>query len=125
VAVILLVTGTLTVPSAGAASVEGGNAFNELSRKAQEPTTPTTTTTATTGTTAEAKNSNSVIFIGLGAAVALLVGIGFVIVRDARRVAPAGAEDTVEGGSGRDMAARHRRRRAKAKAARAQRKKNR
>ena len=47
------------------------------------------------------------------------------IVRDARRVAPAGAEDIGEGSAGHDPAAQHRKRRAKAKAARQQRKKNR
>ena len=51
--------------------------------------------------------------------------IAVVIVRDARRVAPAGDPESVERGLARDSAARLRKRRAKAKAARQQRKRNR
>jgi hypothetical protein len=117
--------GAAIAPVAIAANVEGGNSFSELSRKAQEEeaTTSTATTTATTQT--EAKNSNTTLFIGIGAAIVLLVAIAAVIVRDARRVAPAGALEMAEASSARDPAVRRRNRRAKAKAARAQRKKNR
>jgi hypothetical protein len=52
----------------------------------------------------------------------LLAGVAFFIVRDSRRVAPAG--DGLAGSS-RDRAVRLRKRRAKAKAARRQRKRNR
>jgi hypothetical protein len=55
----------------------------------------------------------------------LLLAIGWVIVRDARRVAPAGEADLLDRGSARDTAARMRKRRAKARAARQQRKRNR
>ncbi len=55
----------------------------------------------------------------------LLMGIAFVIVRDARRVAPATEGELVEGSTPRHSEAALRKRRAKAKAARRQRKRNR
>ena len=58
-------------------------------------------------------------------AVALLVAIAYVIVRDARRMAPAGDPQVAEARSAHDSAATLRKRRAKAKAARQQRKRNR
>jgi H+/Cl- antiporter ClcA len=126
IAVLALTCCSLLVPaSAFAAGVEGGNAFNELSEKAQEQTTPTETTATTKNTETETRNSNKTILIAVAAAVVLLLGIGYVIVRDARRVAPAGPDEVAEGASGRDAAARRRNQRAKAKAARQQRKKNR
>jgi hypothetical protein len=122
----VLGAGGVAAPVATAASVEGGNSFNELSSRAQEQEQTTSTATSTTAKTeTEAHNSNTTIFIGIGAAVVLLLAIATVIVRDARRVAPAGAEELSEGRSARDAAARRRNRRAKSKAARAQRKKNR
>jgi hypothetical protein len=124
-AAVLLSLGAAT--GAGAASVEGGNAFNELSQKAQEETTSTATTATTgVGTAKQPTNNNKTILIGIGAAVLLLLAIGYVIVRDARRVAPAGDEgEVLERRSARDLAVRQRKRRAKAKAAKAQRKRNR
>jgi hypothetical protein len=110
-------------PTAVAASVEG-KSFNELT-EGQPETTHTTATTATTSTTTTASNSKSVILLALGAAVVVLCGIAFVIVRDARRVAPAGEDDLLEARSGHDAAVALRKRRAKAKAARRQRKRNR
>jgi hypothetical protein len=122
----MLCAGAVGAPVALAASVEGGNAFNELSSKAQEEENTTSTATgATTGSESEARNSNKTVFIGIGAAIVLLIAIAAVIVRDARRVAPAGAEELSEGRSAHDAAVRHRNRRAKAKAARGARKKNR
>lgn len=120
----MLAGGTVGAPVALGAGIEGGNSFNELSSKAQEEEN-TTSTAATTGTATEAHNSNETIFIGLGAAAVLLLGIAYVIVRDARRVAPAGADDIGEGRPARDRAVQHRKRRQKAKAAKAQRKKHR
>lgn len=111
--------------AAGAAGVEGGNAFNELSQKAGEETTPTETTATTKTAENEPRNSNKTILIGIGAAVVLLLVIGYVIVRDARRVAPAGPDDVGEGKRGHDPAVRHANRRTKAKAARQARRKNR
>jgi ABC-type Fe3+ transport system permease subunit len=128
-AVLLLAVPTVGVSVAGASSIEGGNAFNELSQKAQaeEQTTSTATTTTTTGeteSTTEAKNSQTTIFIAVGVALVLLVGIAYVIVRDARRVAPATDPAEMEARVVRDNAVQMRARRAKAKAARQQRKKN-
>ncbi|HEY0517727.1 MAG TPA: hypothetical protein VGD00_11440 [Solirubrobacteraceae bacterium] len=115
-----------TAPGAGAASVEGGNAFNELSQKAQEaPAKTETSTTATTASKEEPHNDNKTLLIGIGAAVVLLLAIGYVIVRDARRAAPVSGEDPYDQRKGYDPAVRQRKRRAKAKAARAQRKRNR
>lgn len=112
----------LGVCATGAPVAHGaGNAFSELTESAQ------TTTTATAKTSSEGSsdsNSTGVIVIALVAAVLLLSGIAFVIVRDARRVAPAG-ENGLGGRGSRDPAARARQRRAKAKAARQQRKRNR
>jgi hypothetical protein len=115
----------LAAPGALAAGIEGGNSFSELSRKAEEEEPPAETTATTKNAESETRNSNKTLFIGIGAAAVLLLAIAFVIVRDARRVAPAGAEDVTEGRRGRDTAGRQRNRRAKAKAARQQRKKNR
>ncbi len=125
-AVLALMCCSLAMPvAASAAGVEGGNAFNELSEKAQEETTPTETTATTNSSEGETRNSNKLILIGIGAAVVLLIAIGYVIVRDARRVAPAGPDDVGEGNRGRDNAGRHANRRAKAKAARQARRHNR
>jgi hypothetical protein len=67
-----------------------------------------------------------VLLLGLVAAGALIAGIAFVIMRDARRVAPVSdGQVTGMGRSGRDPATTMRKRRAKAKAARRQRKRNR
>jgi hypothetical protein len=111
--------------AAGAAGVEGGNAFNELSEKAGEATTSTETTATTKTSENEPRNSNKTILIGIGAAVVLLIAIGYVIVRDARRVAPAGPDDVGEGKRGSDPGVRQANRRAKSKAARQARRKNR
>lgn len=132
-ALALLLVGTLALSApligAGTAvaveSVEGGSAFNELSQKAQEATTPTTPTKTVSEQTSQPTNSNKTLVLVLGAAVVLLSAIGFVIVRDARRVAPAGDADLLDSRSNADRAARQRKRRAKAKAARQQRKRNR
>jgi hypothetical protein len=65
-----------------------------------------------------------VLVLGLGAAVLLLGVIAFLILRDARSVAPVGDGPLGAGGSKRDTATMMRKRRAKAKAARRQRKQN-
>jgi hypothetical protein len=124
-AVAMIGGGAMTGSALAAESVEGGNSFNELSQKAQQETTPTETTATTTGTEAEVHNSNKTVFIGIGAAIVLLIAIAYVIVRDARRVAPAGAEEFGEGKPGRNMAVQRRNRRKKAQAAKAARKKHR
>jgi hypothetical protein len=122
-ALLTLACGGFAAAPALSAAGESG-AFNELSEAAQQQQTQTQTT-ATTGSTGSTTNSKKTVFIGLGAAAVLLLGIAFVIVRDARRVAPAGEGQLSESGSTRDSAAALRKRRAKAKAARRQRKRNR
>jgi hypothetical protein len=113
----------LLLPATSLAAVGGSGAFSELT-EGQTETTPTQTTT--TATTTETSNSSSggVLVIAGAAAVLLLGGIAFLIMRDARSVAPAGDGLLGKGGSGHDTAAMMRKRRAKAKAARRQRKQN-
>jgi hypothetical protein len=111
-------------PSGGAAASEG-NAFNELSSGAQQPESTQTQTTETKGSTGQTSNSKKTVVIALGSAIILLIAIASVIVRDARKVAPAGDGPLAEARAARDTAAMLRRRRAKAKAARQQRKRNR
>jgi hypothetical protein len=106
-----------------AATFEGSGALNQLQGGGEETQTQTQTT-ANTGTS-EASNSKGLILVALGAAVVLLSGIAYVIVRDARRVAPAGDEDLLDRRTAHDQAVTLARRRAKAKAARRQRKRNR
>jgi beta-lactamase regulating signal transducer with metallopeptidase domain len=112
-------------PAALAATSTGGNAFNELTEGRSEATTTTTASRASHVSSETATNSQTVIILALVAAVLLLVGIAFVIARDARKVAPAGDPELTAGIASRDWAARQRKRRAKAKAARQQRKRNR
>jgi hypothetical protein len=118
----MAVAGASAPAAMSASPLSGSGALTELTEGAQ--TTPTQTAT-TTATATETTNSKSVIILALVAAFALLIGIAFVIVRDARRVAPVTDSQLSEGGSARDSTARFERRRAKAKAARRQRKRNR
>jgi uncharacterized protein HemX len=119
----LLALGSAAAHAPAAMSAGLSNPLGELSER--ESTTTPTKTTATTTESSSSSNSSTVVVLALLAAGALLVGIAFVIVRDARRVAPVTDAELGEGGSARDSAARLRRRRAKAKAARQQRKRNR
>lgn len=108
----------------GAMAAEG-NAFNELTQ-APAQTTSTATTSTSSSSESSTSNSKTVVFLALGAAVVLLIAIGYVISRDARRFAPAG--DSHAGGESaftRDPALQLKKRRAKAKAARRARKQNR
>jgi hypothetical protein len=118
----------LAQPVAALAAGESlnGAALNELtSQTPPETHTTTTSTTATRSSESNGTTSRTLILVAIGAAVLVLCAIGYVIVRDARRVAPAGEADLGTGRPGRDTAAMMRRRRAKAKAARKQRKRNR
>jgi hypothetical protein len=121
---VALVLAGVGAPVVLAAGFEGSGALSELTQ-GQGETTPTPTTTSSNTGTSEPSNSKSLILVALGAAVVLLSGIAYVIVRDARRVAPAGDEDLLERRAGRDQAVTMAKRRAKAKAARRQRKRNR
>jgi hypothetical protein len=80
-------------------------------------------TTTATSAAESSSNGNTALILAFVAAIALLVGIAFVILRDAHSVAP--VSDGPSGGGTRDPAARMRKRRRKAKAARQQRKRNR
>lgn len=111
-------------PAGFAAGLGNSGALNELTEPEAESTTTKSTTTASTTSTSSSSTSGTVLIVALGAAVLLLGGIAFVILRDAHRVAPAGEADLLERPA-RDTAAMQRKRRAKAKAARQQRKRNR
>jgi hypothetical protein len=124
VAVLTLALAAAGAPATLAAGFEGSGALSELTQSQGQATQTQTTTTSNSGTT-EPSNSKGLILAALGAAVVLLSGIAYVIVRDARRVAPAGDEDLLERRSARDQAVTMAKRRAKAKAARHQRKRNR
>jgi hypothetical protein len=113
----------LLVPATSLAAVGGSGAFSELT-EGQTETTPTQTTTTAAATETSNSSSGGVLVIAGAAAVLLLGGIAFLIMRDARSVAPAGDGLLGKGGSGHDTAAMMRKRRAKAKAARRQRKQN-
>jgi hypothetical protein len=115
--------GSSPVALAASEASEGG-AFNELSQGGSEEATKTQTT-ATTASNEPTSNSKKTVIIALAAAIVLLVAIGYVIVRDARRVAPAGDPQIAEARSAHDASATLAKRRAKAKAARRQRKRTR
>jgi hypothetical protein len=124
-AVLLALSVLVLSAPAALAATSGGNAFGELTEGQSEPAKTATTATTTSASTSESTNSQTLIILGLVAAVLLLVGIAVVIARDARKVAPAGDPELASGLASRDWAARQRKRRAKAKAARRQRKRNR
>jgi hypothetical protein len=122
---LLAFTGAAASTALAAGSAVGSEgAFDQLSEAATKESTQTQKT-ETTATTEPTSNSKKTIIIALAAAVSLLIGIAFVIVRDARRLAPAGDPQLVEARSAHDHAATLRKRRAKAKAARRQRKRTR
>jgi hypothetical protein len=112
-------------PGTQTAQPEGsnGSAFSELSQGGGQETSTETTTGKTTPT--EAHNSKKTVIVIVVAALALLVAVGYVIVRDARKNAPATDPQVAEARSAHDAAAMLRKRRAKAKAARQARKRNR
>ncbi len=100
-------TNTATTPPNGAAEAE--------------------TEAAATKTGSEPRNSKSTIVLGIIVALGLLLGIAYVIVRDARQVAPASEadEEELDARLAHERAQALRKRRAKAKAARMQRKRTR
>ena len=114
-----------SMPAGALAAGLGGNGLNELTEGSPETET-TNTATASTSTETSTKNSSTVITVAIAAGVVLLMAVAFVIVRDARRVAPAtDSGELVQGSSPRHSEAALRKRRAKAKEARRQRKRNR
>lgn len=109
-----------------AASFESGGALGNLTEGASEEQTTTPAKAANTGSSEETThNSSSTVAIVIAIGAVLLAGVAFVIIRDARRWAPAGDAELVEAGGSRHSPAALQRRRAKAKAARKQRKRNR
>jgi len=122
----LLALGPVAGPAAADSSLGNGNSFSELTQGQPETTTKATRTTSPASRESSTNSNSTGLIVAIsGAALVLLAGIGFVIVRDARRVAPAGDVQLNEARASRDSAARVRRRRARAKAARRQRKRNR
>jgi len=121
---LVLTLACVSAPVAFGASANESKAFNELTGGSGEAETTSTATTSTSSNTSVSNSQGTVLLAG-GAAVVLLAGIAFVIVRDARRAAPAGGGDLVDGRPASDPAVKLRKRRAKAKAARKQRKRTR
>jgi hypothetical protein len=121
----MALVGIVGVPALAHAELSSGG-LAEMATKAEQEEA-TATATKTTAATAESSSSSSIsgttLILALGAGGLLLGGIAFVIVRDARSVAPV-VEGAVAGNS-RNPQARMRRRRAQAKAAKRQRKRNR
>jgi hypothetical protein len=121
-----VLVGSALLPAVATAELGTGGGISELANKAEQEEA-TATTAAASGKQETEPGSSSIPSALLIAAVAagalLLGGIAFVILRDARSVAPV-AEGSASGGS-RNPEARLRRRRAQAKAAKRQRKRNR
>jgi hypothetical protein len=112
-------------PAAMSASLNENPALGELTG-GSSAATQTTSTAATTTTSSSSDSKSTTVVLGvLAAAVALIVGIAFFIMRDARSVVPAGEIPVGEASPTRHSPESLRRRRAKAKAARRQRKRNR
>lgn len=104
------------------------NSLTELANKAQQEEEAKTTATTPANGKQETSSSGiptSIAVLGAGAMLALLGGIAFVIIRDARSVAPVAESAAGPVGGSRHSEAHMRKRRAKAKAARQQRKRNR
>ncbi len=116
-----------SAPPLHAATLGNGGALNRLTEEPPETTSTAKTATSSASSEKSGSNTQKVILLATVAAVALLVGIAFVIIRDARRMAPAGEVDLElsERSAEHDAAVRLRKRRAKAKAARQQRRRNR
>ncbi len=115
---------------AALASLEGaGNSFQHLTEGSSEESNTTSTASTTSSTSSssgeESHGTGTVEAVVLAVGGALLAGVAFVIIRDARRWAPVGDAELVEGSTSRHSRAALQRRRAKAKAARRQRKRNR
>jgi hypothetical protein len=124
--------GAQNAAAAGAGTASSSEAFSAPSESSsnltgsaageEEENTATTATTAS-GTSLASVSTGVVIPVAI-VSIRLLGGIAFLILRDARSVAPAG--DSLGGRStAQEHAARRRKRRAKTKAARQQRKRNR
>jgi hypothetical protein len=127
---LLLAAGLIACAGASAgnamAAAPEGSSLQQLAEQEGQTETATTATTSTSSSSSsESNNSHTTILLAMAAAVVLLSGIAFVIVRDARRVAPATETEVAEARGGRNDAVMLRKRRARARAARQQRKRNR
>ena len=122
-AVGLLACSVVSAPYALAATAAEGQALQELTEGSPESTQTTTTSAATTSTSTPS-NSHTTSLLAALAAVVLLCAIGFVIARDARRVARRQA-DMAEARSSRDPAVMLAQAPRESQAARQQRKRNR
>ncbi len=110
--------------SAGSGLGGSSEAFSNLTQQSQpEEEELAAKTASSASSTSSSGISTSVLVPIFIAGLLLLGGIAFLILRDARSVAPAG--EMLSGNSAQERAARQRKRRAKAKAARQQRKRNR
>jgi hypothetical protein len=126
-AILVLALAGAAAPASSSAAVEQGTGLgeNELSKQAQEEAATETTATKASTESSTSTKSQGVVLGLIGAAIVVLIGVAFVIVRDARKVAPAGDGPLAESRSPGNSANRMRKRRARAKAARQQRKRNR
>ncbi len=111
--------GVAVAPASAALPTNALSGFPEAGTA--EPSTEESPTASATSSS-ESGSGSTIVIVGI-AAVVLLGGISFLIVKDARKVAP--EPESVGGGLSEAKAAQMRKRRAKAKAARRQRKRNR
>lgn len=114
-------------PAGSSGSESTGNAFSKLTEKSGEEEAATATAKRKTQSTTSSSSGAlpaSVLLPLLIVGGGVLVGIAFLILRDARSVTPAG-DVLAAAGDAEARAARLRKRRAKTKAARQQRKRNR
>jgi hypothetical protein len=130
---LTLPQGATTTPKSGAATIvpqvgKGGKTTGKTTTLPGNIKLPSNIQTAvrTAGTASSSSSDTSTLLVlALVAAVALLGGIAFVIVRDAHGILPAGDGPSNGRGSASNSPTQIRKRRARAKAARAQRKRNR
>jgi hypothetical protein len=111
-------------PTAGAPKTGAAKAATSKIKASKAIKLPANLPLAPSAATSSSSNTGTLMILALVSAAALLCGIAYMILRDARTVAPVG-DGPVGGGSAGSSAARLRKRRAKAKAARRQRKRNR
>lgn len=127
VASLLACLGMALTLALGGPALAGAEVSDPFSGVPNPSTATTATTTAAVAPESEANSSfslsNAGVLIAIIFGAALLAGIAYMIVRDARSVAPVG-EGGVAGRSAGDPGATLRKRRAKAKAGRQSRKRN-
>lgn len=119
----LFATLALSVLAPAAALAEVSNPFGGANPSQQEEAEKAKAEQTKASTSTSKGLPSDVVIGGLAVAGLLLAGIAYMIVRDARGLAPVG--DGPTGGPSSHAAARLRKRRAKAKQARRQRKRNR